>query len=124
MPVMGLVAQREVDGPTEDQEEAEDEAVGEADAMLRHGAIGGARHAAIGGALEGLVEDAGAGCYQADAEEGFDESEMEGRDAGGERAEIEAGRGVDDDHQGYARLDEHDVVAEQRVAADARRSLR
>ena len=65
----------------EDQEEAEDEAVSEADAMLRHGPIGGARHAAIGGALEGLVEDAGAGCDQADAEEGFDESEMEGRDA-------------------------------------------
>ena len=119
MPVMGLVVQRQVDGPAEDQEEAEDEAVGEADAMLRHGAIGGAGHAAIGGALEGLVEDAGAGGDQADAEEGFDESEMEGRDARGEGAEIEARCGVDDDHQRYARLDEHDVVAEQRVAAGA-----
>ncbi len=48
--------------------------MGEADAVLRHGAIGGARHAAIGGALEGLVEDAGAGCDQADPEEGFDKS--------------------------------------------------
>ena len=42
---------------------------------------------------------------------------MEGRDAGGERAEVEAGSRVDDDHERDARLDEHGVVAEQRVAA-------
>ncbi len=78
--------------------------MGEADAVLRHGAIGGARHATIGGALEGLVEDAGTGGYEADAEESFDESEMEGRDAGGERAEVEAGCGVDDHHERDTRL--------------------
>ena len=36
---------------------------------------------------------------------------------GGERAEVEAGAGGDDDHERDAGLGEHGVVAEQRVAA-------
>ena len=69
------MAQGEVDGASADEEEAEDEAVGEADAVLGHGAVGGAGHTAVGGALEGLVEGAGAGGDEGDAEEGFEEAE-------------------------------------------------
>ena len=89
----------------------------QADAVLGHGAIGGAGHTAVGGAFEGLVEDAGTGCDEADANKSFDQSKMEGGDARREAAEIIAGGGVDDDHQGHARFNEHSVVAEQGMAA-------
>ena len=71
----------EVDGASADQHEAHRQAVRQADAVLRHGTRGGARHAAVGAALEGLVERAGAGGDESDAEEGLDEPELEGGDA-------------------------------------------
>ena len=103
----------EVERAEEDGREAEDESVGEADAALRHGAVGGAGHEAVGAALERLVEGAGAAGDDGDAEDGLNEAEVEGADSAAEGAEEVAGGGGDDDHGGDAELEEDRVVAEE-----------
>ena len=86
--------------------------------LMRPAAMGrlcGAAHEGIGAAFEGLVEGAGAAGDHRDAGEGLNEAGVEGGDAAAEGAEVEAGGGGDDDHEGDAGFAEGGVVGEEGV---------
>ena len=89
----------------------------QADTGLGHGAGGGAGHAAVGFALQRLIEHRRAGRDQRDAEKRLQQTQMEGTDAGGQRAEVKAPRGGKQHHGRNPRLRELQVVGEQRGRA-------
>ena len=74
----------------------------------------GAGHAGVGFALQRLIERGGAGGDEADAKQGVEGFAMKGREVGAEVAEIDAGGGGDEDHEGDADLKKDGVISQER----------
>ena len=87
---------------------------GEREAARGERAIGGALHARVGGALQGLVERAGAGGDEADAEEHVEQAALQGGDAGLHRAQIEAAPAGDEDQADDFDFEELAEVVDER----------
>ena len=94
--------------------EAGENADGEREAARCEGTVGGALHARVGSALESLVERAGAGGDQADAEERVEQAALHAGDAGLHGSQIEAAPAGDQDQADDFDFEEFAQVVDER----------
>ena len=105
--------EQEPPGTQTDCAEAEKNTNGKRDTAAGKRAISRALHQGVGGAFEGLIEGAGAGGDEADAEEGVEQAALERGDAGLHGAEVKARPAGDEDQPRDANFEELAEVMEQ-----------